>query len=196
MCCVTFSYENEVFRLKLIENKNESRKNSYLCTQKSGKHNFGSFIMEYSFDKLDIQILGMLSNNARESFQEIARVCGLSGAAIHQRIKRLVANGVIKRWECVIDPSTLGYTTRAVVGIRMHDASRFGDLLDRVKSTPSVIECEVVSGRYDMIIKVLGKSNGDLLETIQSLVQDIPAQTETLISFEEVFSRQVRASMP
>ncbi len=153
------------------------------------------FIMECSFDKLDIQILGMLANNARESFQEIARVCGLSGAAIHQRIKRLVANGVIRGWECLLAPETLGYVTRAVVGIRMNDASKFQALLERVKATPQVIECEVVSGRYDMIIKVLGKSNGDLLETIQNLVDGIPAQTETLISFEEVFSRQIPAAI-
>ncbi len=147
--------------------------------------------MEHHFDKLDIQIMGMLSKNARESFQEIARVCGLSGAAIHQRIKRLMTNGVIRRWECVIDPATLGYTTRAMVGIRMNDPSKFNILVERVRSTPEVLECQVTSGRYDMIIKVLGRSNGHLLELIQKLVENIPAQTETLISFEEMFSRQV-----
>lgn len=151
--------------------------------------------MEYSLDELDIKILEMLSKNARESFQEIARACGLSGAAIHQRIKRLMAHGVIRRWECVIDPATLGYTTRAVVGIRMNDASKFSNLLDRVRATQQVVDCEVTSGRFDVIIKVLGKSNGHLLETIQSLVEGIPAQTETLISFEEVFSRQLKADM-
>lgn len=151
--------------------------------------------MEYPLDKLDIQILEMLSKNARETFQEIARVCGLSGAAIHQRIKRLMASGVIKHWQCVINPATLGYTTRAVVGIRMNDASKFNNLIDRIKKTQQVVDCEVTSGRFDVIIKVLGKSNGNLLEVIQSLVEGIPAQTETLISFEEVFSRQVKADI-
>ena len=106
-----------------------------------------------------------------------------------------MASGVIKHWQCVINPATLGYTTRAVVGIRMNDASKFNNLIDRIKKTQQVVDCEVTSGRFDVIIKVLGKSNGNLLEVIQSLVEGIPAQTETLISFEEVFSRQVKADI-
>ncbi len=151
-------------------------------------------VMEHHFDALDTKIMSMLSANARESFQEIARACGLSGAAIHQRIKRLVSNGVIKRWECVVDPSTLGYNTRAIVGIRMNDAAKFETLVSRVSNTPEVLECNVTSGRYDMVIKVLGKSNGHLLELIQKIVEDVPAKTETLFSFEEVFTRQIKVT--
>lgn len=152
--------------------------------------------MEHNFDKLDLQILTMLSHNARESFQEIARACGLSGAAIHQRIKRLQASGVIRRWECVLEPEALGYTTRALVGMKMRESSKFQILLERIKKTPQVISCEVTSGRYDVVIKLLGRNNAHLLEIVQKMVDGIPVMSETLVSFEEVFTRQIALNEP
>lgn len=147
--------------------------------------------MTFKFDKTDLQILDMMSANGRESFQEIARVCGLSGAAIHQRVKRLQSAGVIRNWECVINPESLGYTTRAIVGLKMREPSKFNLLLERIQSTPQVVSCEVTSGRYDVVIKLLGRSNAHLLELVQALVNDIPVLTETLVSFREVLTRQL-----
>ncbi|MBO5054040.1 MAG: Lrp/AsnC family transcriptional regulator [Muribaculaceae bacterium] len=150
--------------------------------------------MEHNFDKLDLQIMSILTQNARESFQEIARMCGLSGAAIHQRIKRLQSTGVIKRWECVLEPKTLGYNTCAIVGMKMRESAKFNILLERIKHTPQVVTCDVTSGRYDVVIKLMGRSNAHILELVQKMADGIPVLTETLVSFQEVFTRQLSPS--
>ncbi len=73
------------------------------------------------FDTLDLNILRLLSGNARKPYLEIARECGVSGAAIHQRIQRMYANGVIRGAESLIDPESIGYETCAYVGIFLRD---------------------------------------------------------------------------
>ena len=77
-----------------------------------------------SFDALDLKILRDLSLNARKPYLEIAREYGVSGAAVHQRIQKLLANGVITGSECLIDPTSMGYETCAFVGIYLREPSR------------------------------------------------------------------------
>ena len=79
--------------------------------------------MSKNFDKHDLRIMSMLASNARKPYLEIARECGVSGAAVHQRVQRLQANGVIKGSECLLDPMALGYETCAFVGVNMRDPS-------------------------------------------------------------------------
>lgn len=72
-------------------------------------------------DKLDKQILQLISADARIAFLEVARACGVSGAAIHQRIQKLTAMGVLKGSEFVIDPERIGYETCAYIGLNLKD---------------------------------------------------------------------------
>lgn len=148
--------------------------------------------MERPYDSLDLKILGLLATNARESFQEIARVCNLSGAAIHQRIKRLVANGVIRRWDCVVNPEALGYKMSAFVGIHLMEPSKIREVIEILRETPEVVSCNVTSGRYDLLIRIMARDNEHLLELLQKTIHEkFASQTETLICFDEAFTRQV-----
>lgn len=67
----------------------------------------------YQLDSMDEQILGMLIRNARTPFLEIARACGVSGTAIHQRVQRLTSLGIIQGTEYKIDPTRISPAPRA-----------------------------------------------------------------------------------
>lgn len=143
-------------------------------------------------DSLDIKILQMLANNARKTFLEIARECNVSGAAIHQRIAKLTSLGVIKGSECLIEPSAVGYDTCAYIGFFLKDPSQFPYVVEELEKIPEVVECHFTTGQYDMFIKLYARNNDHLLHLIHTRLQKLGlARTESLISFKEVFKRQV-----
>ncbi len=142
------------------------------------------------FDNLDLKILHSLTANARTPYLEIAREYGVSGAAVHQRVQRLMQNHVIIGSECRIDPSTVGYDTCAYVGIFLRDPSQFNDVVDALEKIPEVVECHFTTGQYDIFIKLYARNNDHLLHLLQNQIQALGlARTETLISFKEVFKR-------
>lgn len=144
------------------------------------------------FDNLDMKILSALTKNARTPYLEIAREYGVSGAAVHQRVQRLIANNVISGSECLINPATVGYETCAYVGLFLRDPSQFNQAVESLRKIPEVVECHFTTGQYDIFIKLYARNNDHLLHLLQNEIQALGfARTETLISFQEVFKRQV-----
>jgi len=142
-------------------------------------------------DKIDIQILQKLGEDGRKPYLEIARELGVSGAAIHQRLQRLTAKGVVNGTECLINPAALGYETCAYIGIFLNDPTKFNKVIEDLKKIPEVVECHFTTGHYDIFTKVVARNNDHLLEIIQDKFQRLDtSRTETLISFKEVFKRQ------
>lgn len=143
-------------------------------------------------DSLDYKILQMLSANARKPYLEIARECNVSGAAIHQRIQKLVNMGVLLGSESLVNPSAVGYDTCAYIGFFLKDPSQFDKVIEQLKKIPEVIECHITTGQYDMFIKLYAKNNSDLMSIIHGKLQNLGlARTESLISFKEVFKRNI-----
>lgn len=148
--------------------------------------------MMQQLDSLDIKILQLLANNARKPFLEIARACDVSGAAIHQRVQKLTSMGVIKGSELLIDPSSVGYDTCAYIGFFLKDPSQFSHVVEELKKIPEVVECHFTTGQYDMFIKLVARNNDHLLHIIHEKLQHLGlSRTESLISFKEVFKRQI-----
>lgn len=143
-------------------------------------------------DKLDRKILRMLADNARKPFLEIARECNVSGAAIHQRIAKLTSIGVIRGSECLIDPSAVGYDTCAYMGFYLKEPGQFSTVIEELRKIPEVVECHFTTGQYDIFVKLYARNNDHLLHLIHAKLQKLGlARTESLISFKEVFKRQV-----
>lgn len=136
----------------------------------------------------------MLSKNARTPYLEIARECGVSGAAVHQRIQRLTANGTIIGSECIISPHAMGYDTCAYIGIYLRDPSQFSSVVSALETIPEVIECHYTAGKYDILVKIFAHNNDHMLALLQTIQKLGMARTETLISFKECFRRQVPTS--
>lgn len=145
-----------------------------------------------NFDALDLKILRDLSLNARKPYLEIAREYGVSGAAVHQRIQKLLSNGVITGSQCLIEPTSMGYDTCAYVGIYLREPSRSSQVVDELKKIPEIIECHYTTGRYDILVKLVAHNNEHLLHLLQNEIQQLgAARTETLMSFREVLKRPV-----
>lgn len=148
--------------------------------------------MPRHFDPLDNKILQMLSANARIPFLKIADACGVSGAAIHQRVQKLIASGIIKGYETLISPEALGYETCAYVGFLLTDPEKFDDVVEALHKIPEIVELHYTTGQYDLLMKIYAHNNQHLLEILHSKIQNLGAgRTETLISFREEFRRQV-----
>ncbi len=142
-------------------------------------------------DSLDYKILDMLSGNARKPFLEIARECNVSGAAIHQRVQKLMG-GPIKSFETVVDPVAMGYETCAYIGFILKDSSTFNEVINQLRAIPEVVECHFTSGQYDIIAKIYARNNAHLMELIHNNISiEGKSRTETMISFEEVFRRTI-----
>ena len=144
-----------------------------------------------SYDTLDLKILSMLSKNARTPYLEIARECGVSGAAVHQRIQRLLANDTITGSECIISPHAMGFDTCAYIGIFLRDPGQYDAVESALLAMPEVVECHYTAGKYDMLIKVFAQNNDHMLSLLKKIQNLGMARTETLISFKECFRRQV-----
>lgn len=146
----------------------------------------------FQLDSLDYKILQMLSANARKPYLEIARECNVSGAAIHQRIQKLISTGVLIGSESLVNPASVGYDTCAYIGFFLKDPSHFDQVVEKLKEIPEVVECHFTTGQYDMFIKLYAKNNRHLLSIIHGKLQNLGlARTESLISFKEVFKRQI-----
>lgn len=146
----------------------------------------------HELDELDEKILRMIVDNARIPFLEVARACGVSGAAIHQRVQKLTGLGVIKGSEFLLDAEKIGYETCAYVGIFLTSPSTFEYVVKELEKIPEVVECYYTTGQYDVLIKVFAKNNKDLLRIIHSELQPLGlSRTETLICFKEGFRKKL-----
>lgn len=146
-------------------------------------------------DKIDVEILGKLAEDGRKPYLEIARELGVSGAAVHQRLQRLQAKGVVTGTECLINPSSLGYDTCAYIGIMLTDPTKTNKVIAQIEKIPEVVECHITTGHYDMFAKVMARNNDHLLQILQHHFHKLDAtRTETIISFKEVFKRQIPIS--
>ena len=146
-----------------------------------------------NIDGLDEKILKLITKNARIPFLEVARECGVSGAAIHQRVQRLLNVGVVKGSEFIVSPQKLGYNTCAYMGIYLEKANYHNKVVAALRDIPEVVECHYTTGQYAIFVKIQTKTNKHLKRLIDNELQDVEgiARTETFISLEMDFKRQV-----
>ncbi|WP_452222338.1 Lrp/AsnC ligand binding domain-containing protein [Lacinutrix salivirga] len=145
-------------------------------------------------DGIDKKILRALMEDARTSVLEIARQVGISGAAIHQRLRKLEKSGLIAGSKFVINPKVLGYTTMAFVGIYLDKAISNPQAVKQLKKIPEVLECHYTTGNWSILIKILCKDNADLMHLLNNDIQSIEgvSRTETFISLDQQIERQIK----
>lgn len=149
----------------------------------------------FQIDSIDKKILETLAENARMPFLELARLCGISGAAVHQRVQKLQDANVINGSHFFLNPKGLGYFTCAFIGIQVNltPTSTHEQVFQKIKEIPEIVECHHISGKYSLFVKVQTKNNEHLKKVIVEKIQTIKevTATETFISLEEGFVRQL-----
>lgn len=144
-------------------------------------------------DGIDKRILRHLMGDARTPILEIARDIGISGAAIHQRLRKLEKSGLISGSKFVINPKALGYRTMAYIGIYLDKAMSNPKAVKELEKIPEVLECHYTTGDWSILIKVLCRDNEHLMQLLNKKIQQIEgvSRTETFISLAQQIDRQI-----
>lgn len=145
-------------------------------------------------DGIDKIILNSLSDNARQSIAQIAKIVGVSPTAIHQRIRKLEESGLIVGSRMEFNPNVIGYSTIAFIGIYLDKSSSYANVISSIKDIPEVIEAHYTTGNYAIFAKVLCKDNNHLMNVLNGSIQSIKGiiRTETIISLDQKINRQLK----
>jgi Lrp/AsnC family leucine-responsive transcriptional regulator len=105
-------------------------------------------------DERDRQILQLVQRDASLAQAEIARQVGLSTAAVHERLKKLEASGVIRRCTAIVNGASVGAGVTAFVEVFLDHPRHEPALLERVTRLDDVLECHHVTGEFSLLLKV------------------------------------------
>lgn len=149
--------------------------------------------MEKIIDELDRKILSIITQNARIPFKDVAEECGVSRAAVHQRVQNLFDTGVIIGSGYQVNPKMLGYQVCVYVGITLEKGTMYKSVVEELNKIPEVVESQFTLGPYTMLIKLYAKDNAHLMELLNGKIQEINGvmSTETLTSLEERIHRPI-----
>ena len=147
----------------------------------------------YHIDEIDRRILSYLVNNARMPFLEIARECNISGAAVHQRVKKMESNGIISGSRMVIKPGAIGLNGCAFISVCLSEDNKYPDVVAALKHVPEIVECHFITGKAALFLKVYCFDNEHLLDILINTIQRIPyvQSTDTMISLDQSFEREI-----
>ena len=144
-------------------------------------------------DNLDRQILGIVIRNARIPSKDVAAECGVSRAAIHQRLQRMIDTNIITGSGYTVNPKVLGYRTCTYIGVNLERGGMYRDVVPELEKIDEIVECHFTTGPYTMLIKLYAKDNEHLMELLNNKIQTIHGVTgtETLISLDCSIARSI-----
>jgi len=144
-------------------------------------------------DNLDRHILEIISRNARIPFKDVAAECGVSRAAIHQRVQRMIDMNVITGSGYTVNPKVLGYRSCTYIGVKLEKGSLYKQVVPELEKIPEIVECHYTTGPYTMLVKLYARDNEHLMELVNGKIQEIDGviATETLISLDESIKREI-----
>ena len=148
---------------------------------------------KYEIDNLDRKILRLLQKDARMPYLEIARKLIVSGGTIHQRMSKMIDQGIVKSTVLQLDQAKLGLDVTVILGIHLKSAKKLTSVLKTLKSFPEVIEAHYTTGNFALLIKLCVPSIKDyhifLTEKIQGI--DEVSSTESFICLDSPITREI-----
>ena len=145
-------------------------------------------------DSIDIKIINFLRKNAKIPIAELSEQIGISGAAIHKRIKKLENKNIFVGSQINIEPKKVGFTTLAFVGIYLEKAIDVNFAINKLNAIEEITECHYTTGDWSILIKIYCKDNQHLMKLLNERIQAIKgvSRTETFISLDQQISRQIK----
>jgi Lrp/AsnC family transcriptional regulator, regulator for asnA, asnC and gidA len=152
--------------------------------------------MKFNLDKLDLQIISAMMEDAGISYADLGKQLFVSGGTIHVRIKKLQELGVVKGTKLNVDLKQLGYDITAFVGIYLEKSSLYDAVAEELKKVPEIIRLNYTTGNYSMFLEVVCKDINQLRFILHDTLQHIKGieRTETFISLDESFNRNVQVT--
>lgn len=149
--------------------------------------------LKNNLDDIDLKILDIITQNARIPFKDVANEVGISRAAVHQRVNRMIDLEVIIGSGYHINPNKVEFKTCSYIGVFLEKGGLFSEVVEKLKLIPEIVECHYTTGQYAIFVKVYAKDNEHLKKILSNQVQKIQgiASTETFISLEQTFKRTI-----
>ncbi|MDD7457982.1 MAG: Lrp/AsnC family transcriptional regulator [Clostridia bacterium] len=129
-------------------------------------------------DEINVKILNCLRENSRENASVISEKVGLSVSAVIERIKKLEANELIKKYTVVLDKNKIGRDVTALMQVTLDHPKYTENFISKVKSNNDVLECHYLAGNYDFLIKICTNST-ESLEKILNKIKAIEGVSKT-----------------
>lgn len=147
-----------------------------------------------NLDKLDLAIIHHLMENAEIPYAELGKKLFVSGGTIHVRIKKLQKAGVVKGTKLSVDLKNLGHDVIAFIGIYLEKSSLYDSVAKELQKIPEIVRLNYTTGNYSMFAEIVCKDITGLRKVLHDELQKIKGieRTETFISLEESFSRNVK----
>ena len=147
----------------------------------------------YQIDYLDREILDYLLKDARVPYKFLATELKVSNSLIHQRIRKMTESGLITGSGIRVNRKGLGYTTSAFIGIVLTSAKKCNYVTAKLQPIKEIVECNLVTGKHAIFIKVVAKDNDHLRDIIFNKIHliDGVSSTDTITSFETTFRRNI-----
>lgn len=149
-------------------------------------------------DDLDKKILTIITHNARIAFKDVAEQCGVSRAAVHQRVQRMFDIGVIIGSGYQVNPKMLGYNLCVYVGLTLERGHMYRQVCAELDKIPEIVESQFTLGAYSMLIKLYARDDKHLMYLLNTKIQAISgiANTETLTTLDESINRTLPIDNP
>ena len=149
--------------------------------------------IDKSLDKLDLQIIQTMMLDGEISYADIGKQLFVSGGTIHVRIKKLEELGIVQGKILAVDLKALGYDVIAFVGVYLEKSSMYDSVALALKNIPQIVRLNYTTGNYSMFAEIICKDIQQLRYVLHDELQKIKGieRTETFISLEESFSRNV-----
>lgn len=147
---------------------------------------------EFILDELDYKILNLIANDTRVSFLEVSRLCNVSGAAIHQRVQKMINNNIITGSEFKLNLEKIGYKTCAYINLHFSENADLEKIQQQLEQIPEIVECHMTMGDYEMFIKLHTFSNTHLYDLVNDKIKPMGLiRMQTIFSYKQLFSRQI-----
>lgn len=149
-----------------------------------------------NLDKLDYQIIQEMMENGEISYADLGKKLFVSGGTIHVRIKKMHEMGIVKGNRLAVDIKQLGYDVIAFIGIYLEKSSLYDTVAKELRKIPEIIRLNYTTGNYSMLVEMICKDINQLRIVLHDSLQKIKGieRTETLISLEESFARNIQVT--
>ena len=149
-----------------------------------------------NLDKLDLQIIQEMLENAETPYAELGKKLFVSGGTIHVRIKKLEEFGIANGKKLSVNLKKLGYDITAFVGIFLEKSSMYDAVAKDLEKIPEIVRLNYTTGNYSMYIEIVCKDINQLRSVLHDELQKIKGieRTDTLISLVESFNRNVQVT--
>jgi Lrp/AsnC family transcriptional regulator, regulator for asnA, asnC and gidA len=149
--------------------------------------------MQPQLDDIDIKLIDRLGRDSSTTFVELARQIGISDATVNIRVRRLMSEGVIKKFTISLDYDLLGYDHLAFVGINIKPSVNVDATIDKLVNLEEVLELYEMHNSYDVFLKIRAKDFDHLRDIVENKIRALPniLNTELIIALKSRKEKQI-----